>query len=156
MSAKTQKTQPSNVVRLPKKNQNKAAEKWGKEVMDLGFCMLPSLLLKAQQRLGLNPTQLAVLLQLADYWWDNERKPFPSKKELSSRLGLGERQIQRHIADLEKNGLVQRIERTTPTHGRISNEYDLSGLVKRLQQLAPDVSQANQMKKQATKKGGIK
>lgn len=44
-----------------------ADEKWGKEVMKAGFCIIPSLLLRCQQRLGLNPSQLAVLLQLADF-----------------------------------------------------------------------------------------
>lgn len=48
--------------------KTKAEKKWGKDVINLGFCMIPSLLLQAQKRLGLNPTQLAILLQLADYW----------------------------------------------------------------------------------------
>lgn len=29
-------------------------KKWGKNVIALGFCVVPSLLLRAQQRLGLN------------------------------------------------------------------------------------------------------
>ena len=44
--------------------------------MALGFCILPSLLFRAQSRLGLNPTQLAVLLQLADFWWTRAASPF--------------------------------------------------------------------------------
>ena len=36
-------------------------KKWGKKVVGLGFCIVPSLLLKAQRRIGLNPSQLAVL-----------------------------------------------------------------------------------------------
>lgn len=112
-------------------------EKWGVEVMALGFCMLPSLLLRAQARLGLNPTQLAVLLQLADFWWDPKRKPFPKKADLAERLSLSERQVQRHIADLEMAGFVRRIERTYGRRGKISNEYDLSGLVEKLKALEP-------------------
>ena len=47
-----------NVVRLrPEKDTERASEKkWGKEVIALGFCIVPSLLLRAQNRLGLNPT----------------------------------------------------------------------------------------------------
>lgn len=130
-------------------------DKWGRAVMQLGFSIIPSLLLRAQQRLGLNPTQLAVLLQLADYWWDHRRKPYPSKQALSERLGLSPRQIQRHIADLEQAGLVTRIERTAVHRGKLSNEYDLSGLVERLQKLEPEFREVEDMKRQVSRKGGL-
>jgi len=113
-------------------------DKWGSKVMDLGFCILPSLLFRAQRRLGLSPTQLAVLVQLADFWWDAGRKPFPKKADLALRLGLSERQVQRYIAELETAGFVQRIERTASHRGKISNEYDLSGLVEKLTALEPE------------------
>ena len=112
-----------------------ANKKWGDEVMKLGFCMIPSLIFRAQRRLGLNPTQLAILLQLADYWWEADNKPFPSKQSLSERLGIGTRQIQRYIADMEKAGLVKRIERFGDDKRKLSNQYDLSGLVERLRLL---------------------
>ena len=113
-------------------------KKWGKKVIALGFCVVPSLLLRAQQRLGLNPTQLAVLMQLCDFWWDNDRKPFPGKKALSERLGLSPRHVQRYIAELEQAGLVRRIERRAGHGGKLTNIYDLSGLVERLKKLEPD------------------
>jgi predicted transcriptional regulator len=139
-----------------KKAESQSAEKkWGKAVMEHGFSIIPALLLRAQQRLGLNPTQLAVLLQLVDYWWDQDRKPFPSKQALSERLGLSPRQIQRYIADMEKAGLVQRIERTAAHKGKMSNEYDLSGLVERLKKLEPEFRQVKEMKRQVSRKGGL-
>ena len=53
----------AEVIQLHPAKAKKASErKWGKPVMDLGFCIIPSLLLRAQARLGLNPTQLAVLM----------------------------------------------------------------------------------------------
>lgn len=135
---------------------DKAANmKWGAPVMKLGFCIIPSILLQAQQRLGLNPTQLAVLLQLVDHWWHADTNPYPSKATLSDRLGLGARQIQRYIAELEKAGLVRRIERRFVNGGKTSNEYDLSGLVKKLQQLEPEIAQAKEAKRQVTRKGGL-
>ncbi len=137
----------------PKKNGSD--EKWGREVMRHGHTTIPALLLRAQQRLGLNPTQLAVLLQLMDYWWDQDRKPYPSKQSLSDRLGLKPRQIQRHIADLEKAGLVQRIERTATHRGKISNEYDLSGLVERLKKLEPEFWKAKEIQREVFRKGGL-
>ena len=131
--------QSTKVVRLrPKKAANASDEKWGKKTMELGFCIVPSLLLRAQKRLRLSPTKLAVLMHLADYWWDVDRKPYPSKQKLSERLGLSPRQVQRHIADLEQAGLLLRIERRNKHGGKLSNEYDLSGLVDRLKALAPE------------------
>lgn len=134
-----------------KTSKKASAEKWGQAVMDLGFCVVPSLLLRAQRRLNLNPTQLAVLLQLCDFWWDKERKPFPSKETLSQRLSLSERQIQRYIAELEREGLVQRIERRASNGGKLSNTYDLTGLVKKLQALEPDFREAEETARAARK-----
>lgn len=120
------------------KAKQTSADKWGSKVMDHGFCIVPSLLLRAQQRLGLNPTQLAVLLQLCDFWWDAGRKPHPGVKLLAERLSLSDRQVRRYIADLETAGLVKRIERIAPHGGKQTNTYDLGGLVKRLKDLEPE------------------
>jgi len=141
------------------KSTRQSEEKWGADVMALGFCVLPSLLFRAQARLGLNPTQLAVLLQLADFWWSPDRKPFPKKADLAARLSLSERQVQRHIADLEAQGFVQRIERTYGRRGKISNEYDLSGLVDKLKALEPqfkEVADEAKARKAAVAKPGFK
>ncbi|WP_347253833.1 helix-turn-helix domain-containing protein [Leminorella grimontii] len=138
------------------KSSRVADEKWGKEVMKAGFCLVPSLLLRCQQRIGLNPTQLAILLQLTDFWWEAGRKPFPSKQTLADRLGLSPRQIQRYMAELENAGLINRIVRSADHNGKLSNEYDLTGLVKRLQELAPEFLEASERKKQVTRKGGLK
>ena len=129
-----------NVVplRTAKETGRASEKKWGEDVIALGFCIVPSLLLRAQNRLGLNPTQLAVLMQLCDFWWERERKPYPSKAVLAERLGLSPRQVQRHIADLETAGLVERVERRAPHGGKLTNVYDLGGLVKRLKKLEPD------------------
>jgi len=155
------KQENSNVIPMkPQKAAQKSEQKWGKNVMKIGFSIVPSLLLRAQRRLGLNPTQLAVLIQLADYWWDKERNPYPSKKGLSERLGLSERQLQRHIAELEKAGFVQRIERFANHNGKQTNFYDLSGLVEKLQKLEPEFREVQEktkaMKKGVERRGGIK
>lgn len=122
-----------------KVDTRKASEKkYGKPVMDLGFCIVPSLLMWAQARLGINTVQFNIIMQLADFWWDPERKPYPAKKLLSDRIGMSERQIQRQIAELEAAGLVARIGRTRPGRGKTSNEYDLGSLVARLKELEPE------------------
>jgi len=141
------------------KTSKASADKWGHQVIELGFCLVPSLLLRAQQRIGLNPTQLAVLLQLCDFWWDKERKPFPSKETLAQRLSLSERQVQRYVAELELAGLVQRIERRSSNGGKLSNIYDLSGLVERLQELEPEfreIAESTKAARKAVTKRGYK
>jgi predicted transcriptional regulator len=145
----------SNVVPLrPSKDGRASEKKWGKKVIDLGFCIVPSLLLRAQHRLGLNPTQLAILLQLCDFWWDEARKPHPGKKLLAQRLGIGERQVQRYIAELEQAGLVQRIERRAAHGGKMTNHYDLSGLVNRLKELEPEFRKVEDQAKAARRAVG--
>lgn len=141
----------SKVVQLRQASGSERAseKKWGKRVMALGFCIVPSLLLRAQQRLGLNPTQLAILLQLCDFWWQKERLPYPSKETLAGRLGLSPRQVQRHVAELEGVGLVRRIERRASHGGKRTNCYDLAGLVRRLKELEPDFREMQEEAKAA-------
>lgn len=149
---------PNNkVVTLhPQTSPDKASDKkWGKSVMQQGYCVIPSILLRAQQRLGLNPTQLAVLLQLCDYWWDHGRKPYPSKETIAQRLGLGARQVQRYMAELETAGLLKRNERYAVNGGRLSNEYDLSGLVEKLKKIAPEFEEAKEASRQVCRRGGL-
>ena len=128
-----------------KPDTRKASEKkFGKPVMDVGFCITPSMLMKAQARLGLNPVQFNIVMHLLDQWWSADRKPWPAKGLLAERMGMSERQIQRQIAEMEGAGLVQRIPRTRPGKGKTSNEYDLSGLVKKMQALEPEFTAAKQ------------
>jgi hypothetical protein len=116
---------------------------------------LPSILLQAQARLCISPQQMIVLLQLVEHWWREDSKVFPAKASLASRVGLSEKQIQRHIVALEQKKLVKRIERVLPGKGKVSNEYDLSGLVQKLKEIAPEFEEAKKMKAAAAKPGGI-
>lgn len=132
---------------------------FGGDEASFSFCIVPSLLLRAQRRLKLNPTQLAVLMQLCDYWWDSARKPYPSKESLAQRLGLSARQVQRHIADLERAGLVRRVPRNGSNGGKLSNTYDLSGLVARLRELEPEfraVEEENRKRREAVSRPGLR
>jgi len=151
------KNTEQKVVPFPKqKNLKESERKWGKMVTGQGFCIVPSLLFRAQRRLGLNATQLAIIMHLADFWWEQERKPHPSKATLGERLGISSRQVQRHIAELEKAGILKRIERIG-FYGKQSNYYDLSGLVNRLEELAPEFQevkdQTKKMRREVERRG---
>lgn len=157
---KAKKRQTADVVPFPARDANKASErKWGRKVMERGFCIMPSLIFRAQARLKLNATQLAVLMHLADYWWDVDRRPWPAKKTIADRLGLSARQVQRYMAELEEMGYVKRIERRAKHKGKLSNEYDLSGLVERLKQLEPEfreVDEENEARRRDVARPGLR
>ena len=154
---KSTPTKSSNVVELRPRppGRQQSEKKWGVAVMKLGFCILPALLLRAQRRLGLSATQLALIVQLADFWWNDDKLPYPKKETLAERLGLSEKQIQRLIRGLEQRGYVQRHKRMTK-HGRTSNAYDLSGLVEKLAALAPEFAEAAAAKRKVERRGGLK
>lgn len=159
MSEATAKSAPAKVIHLSPKTARMSERKWGRAVIERGFCIVPSLLLRAQQRLKLSPTQLALLMHLADYWWDVNRKPYPSKATLGERLGLSPRQVQRYVAELEKMGYVTRVPRTATHRGKLSNEYDLSGLTERLKELEPEfrkVEEEAQASRRAVAKPGLR
>lgn len=131
------------VVTFQPKVALKASEKkWGLDVLRLGWCLLPSLLFRAQRKLNITPLQMAVLLQLLEHWWEAERAPYPSKETIAHRLDMSPRQVQRHIAALEAAGYVRRRERKAVHRGQLSNYYDFDGLVLALKRIAPEVAAA--------------
>jgi hypothetical protein len=143
------------VVPVKKEGQQASAKKWGKAVLGLGFCVIPSLLLRAQARLGLSPVQLAILLHIIDHWWFAEQLPFPSKASIASRCSLSTRQVQRYLSELEERGYIKRITRFVDHKGQQSNYYDLSGLVAQLKKLEPEFTSVEEMRKLVAKRGGL-
>lgn len=111
-------------------------KKWGADVIKRGYTTVPNLLLLHQVKLDISCLELAVLLHVFRHWWQPEDLPFPSNGRLAALLGLSARQVQRHIAALEKKGLVKRIVRKSQSGGRTSNSLDPEGLVCRLAELA--------------------
>jgi hypothetical protein len=137
----------SNVVQLHKDGDNTTRRKalaaiWGNKVADHGYVGVPHVMLAMQSRMGLNPTQTLVLLQLLDYWRRADSPPFPSIGMLATRVGLKERQLRRVLAELENGGFLRRGRRTLLKGGQTSNFFDLSGLVKKVQALEPDYQKA--------------
>ena len=72
---------------------------------------------------------------------------------------MSARQAQRYLAELEQMGLVRRIPRTAPNRGKLSNEFDLSGLVARLKELEPEfrkVEEEVRAKRRAVARAGLR
>lgn len=137
----------TNVIPIRKSEGKDARRKalagiWGNSVADHGYVGVPHVMLAMQARMGLNPTQALVLLQLLDYWRQPGRPPFPSIRMLATRIGLKERQLRRILNDLEEGGFITRNRRTLLRGGQTSNSFDLSGLVAKVKALEPEYRDA--------------
>ena len=125
-------------------DKNTLNAKWGKAKMDQGFTVIPSVLLRSQRRLQFKCNELAVLVHLIEHWWKPGSMPWPKKSTIAERLGVSIKTVQRAIVKLEKEKLIQRKDRFLPANqGRTSNEYDLSLLVERLNEIAVESAQAD-------------
>ena len=145
-------TQSDTVVPFPTKGEarrktSSSEQIWGKAIMSHGYTAIPSIMIRAQSRLGINATQFNILVQLLEYWRSPERRPFPTKKQIASRLGLNEKTVQTNIRDLETAGLLRREQRKTAAGDWSSNIYHLDGLVDRVRKMEPDF--AEEKRKQA-------
>jgi hypothetical protein len=118
-------TKAEQTVRL-KRNE----EKWSPTLMDAGWTVIPSIILEKQDALGLDPTDLNILAQLAQYWWYSENPPHPSKAVIAKRLGVDSSTVRRRIARMEAAGFIARKARFDKKGGQKSNAYHFDGLIK--------------------------
>jgi len=139
---------PPNVVAFPTPLEmptSSAFEKlWGKRIQNHGFAAIPTIMVRAQHRLGVNPTQFCILVQLLEYWRTKERAPFPTKQQLADRIGVSQSTIQLNMRELEKAGLVKRQGHRTSSGDWGANTYYLDGLVARLAALEPEFEEEKQ------------
>lgn len=147
----------SNIVPFKTDGASYESEKkFGKAVMSHGAYIVPALLFRAQARLGVNSTQMVVLLQLLDFWWSKGSSAHPSIKTIAERIDLTPKQVQRTVNALVEKKLITRINQHLPSGGKTSNLYKFDGLLKRLQAIEVDFDQARKAKKAAAKPGGLK
>ena len=111
----------------------KVTAKWGEGALG-GFQQVPDLLLRKQENLGLNPTDLTVLLNITMQWWTPEDKPFSKAQTIARRMGASQRTVQRAISKMERSGLLRRERSNDMSTPGI--KFDLSGLVDRLRILS--------------------
>jgi DeoR/GlpR family transcriptional regulator of sugar metabolism len=69
--------------------------------------------------------QMNIIVQLLDYWFEPSRRPFPTKQDLAKRIGVTEKTIQNNVRELEKAGLIHRVQRKTAAGDWNSNIYNL-------------------------------
>jgi Helix-turn-helix domain len=144
----------AEIIEFPKEKEagRKASstEKiWGKAVYKHGYAGIPSILIQAQRRLGINTTQMNIIVQLLDYWHEPTRRPFPSKKELANRIGVTDKTIQNNIRELQKVGYIFREMRRTAVGDWNSSVYHLDGLVAKVQALEPEFAAEKKKRREA-------
>lgn len=140
----------SNVIDHPakdKRTKSSTERIWGKNVYKYGYVGVPSILIQGQKRLGLNQTQLNIIIHLLDYWYDPLRKPFPRKKELAQRIGVTEKTLQNNMKLLEDKGYLSRERRKTAAGDWNSNLYHLDGLIQAVQALEPEFTAEKKRRK---------
>ncbi len=142
---------PANAPESDKDTEIKSSTQriFGPKVMDHGYTALPNILMRGQNRLGINTTQFNIIAQLLSYWFDPVRPPFPSKRELAQRMGITVQTLRINIKALEEQGLVVREQRKTAAGDYGSNTYHLDGLVKALKKLEPDFDEERKERQQS-------
>ena len=68
-------------------------EKW-EAAIDIGFQLVPDILLKNQVRFGVSATEMVGLLNLTMHWWYLTRHPYLRPATIARRMGLGARMVQ--------------------------------------------------------------
>jgi hypothetical protein len=72
--------------------------------------------------------QKLVMLALANRISDDTGRCFPGQKLIAKECTMSERQVRKHLKDLDEGGLIARTERTNSL-GRTSDEYEISGFM---------------------------
>ena len=111
---------------------------FGDGVMAHGYTGVPNIMVRAQARLGLNPAQFNILVQLLSYYIEPDRPPYPPKRHLLERTGMSEATLKKHLKALEQAGFIEREQRVTNAGDFGSNIYHMKGLVAKLRKLVPD------------------
>jgi DNA replication protein DnaD len=106
--------------------------KWGSIVTGgrNGYQLVPDVLVRHQHRLGLNCTDMVVLLNILMHWWESERDslPHPRPAQIARRIGTTARTVQRCIRKLSEKGLIKWLPSERHQSGIAIRRFDLDGL----------------------------
>lgn len=136
----------------PKEKVTESRKKFGNDLIEAGYTILPSTLITRQKALGLDPIHINILLVLMTYWWTADTLPYPSKKTMAEIIGVDESTIRRRIAEMEKWKFIKRVQRRVEHNRNQTNIYDFAGLIDALQPFAQEEVQAKEAAKIAKEK----
>ena len=101
------------------------------QMMKEKMLVLPSLLIKNYKYLGLNETELVMILQFLSFFEDGNR--FPTPEQLSAQMTLSPVECMNVIRSLMKNAFLQ-IETFKDSNGMVCEQYSLNLLFRKLDQ----------------------
>lgn len=139
----------------PKRTKSSTEKIFGTGVIGHGYTGVPNILVRAQSRLGLNPAQFNILVQLLSYYMDPARPPFPTKRQLRDRTGLSDATLKKHLRALEQAGFIRREQQITTSGDFGSNIYHLDGLIQKLKKLVPDFDKEREERDQSRRNSEI-
>src|SRR5467141_1925869 len=84
----------------PERVPPEAQRRWGKDMMEARFTIVPNVLLERMYALGLDSTDLVVLLHLVKHWWTKENLPHPGISSIAKMMNLHRRTVQRRLQQL--------------------------------------------------------
>jgi len=139
-------TQTAEIIALPvsPRDKRRAEDRFGKKILAHGYIVVPRLLLHAQARLGVSPTEFNVILHLLEHWWEADKAPHPKIETIARRMDKSPRMVLRYLDALEKRGLIKRIHRYRGQKAQTSSYYNLNGLVAKLEALEPEFKKAKE------------
>jgi DNA-binding MarR family transcriptional regulator len=122
-------------------------KKWTRPLMNAGWLTVPEVLLRYQRELGLDAVDVNILFHLASYWWYANNLPHPSKRTIAERMSIDPSTVRRHIAKMEKRGIIKRNARYGADKRREANDYDFSGLIRMATPFAKEIAEKKRQKK---------
>lgn len=123
-------------------------KKWGRNLVKVGWTLVPSTILERQQELGLDPIDLNILLQIARYWWKAGQPPFPAISSIARCIGRSISTVQRRPKTMETRGLITIEHRYDESHGgQTSSRYIFNGLIEVASRLANETLEERQLKR---------
>jgi DNA-binding Lrp family transcriptional regulator len=127
-----------------KASEKESRKKWGDELIDAGYTILPSTIVLRQKALGLEPIHINILMILLAYWWKADNLPYPSKKTIAEAIGVDSSTVRRRIKEMEDAKFIKRIQRRVDNNRNQTNQYDFSGLIEAAKPYAMEEIQAKE------------
>lgn len=112
-----------------------ASAKW-RSALSAGFQLVPNVLVRAQSKLGLDPLDVVIILNITMHWWRPGELPYPQPKVIANRVGVSTRTVERRLEHLEQRGLIARLAAEKSPDKLVRRRIDLSGLVSKLEAAA--------------------
>lgn len=143
----------ANSPNATRKRKKSSTEKiFGDGIMAHGYTGVPNIMIRAQARLGLNPAQFNILVQLLSYYIEPDRPPYPPKRHLLERTGMSEATLKKHLKALEQAGFIEREQQYTSAGDFGSNIYHMKGLVAKLRKLVPGFDKEREEREESRRK----